>query len=131
MKRIPLTLLMMENTLPCFEPSSDAAEGDIHKSFGTVAMVYDPNGLGPYYPGEYVGFYAFGKADDDGDSPLIRSVALDGEGPKTVPGLCMNCHSGGDHGGLYHSNSFLPFDVQALSFDSTFLDGDGNQHGPS
>src|SRR5262249_17487661 len=76
----------------------DAAEGDIHKSFGTVAMVYDPN-VG-------IRFYAFGKADDDGNSPLIRSVALDGEGPKTVPGMCQSCHSGGDHGGSFHQDNF-------------------------
>src|SRR5262249_674989 len=98
---------------------SDAAEGDIHKSFGTVAMVYDPDGLGPNHS-ERVGFYAFGKADDDGNSPLIRSVALDGEGPKTVPGMCMSCHSGGDHGGLFHQNNFLPFDVQSFYFSPGF-----------
>jgi len=103
----------------------DAAAGDIHNTFGTVAMVYDPNGLGPF-KFERLGFYAFGKPDADGNSPLIRSVALDGEGPKTVPAICQNCHSGGDHGGLYHGDSFLPFDVQSFSFDSTVYDGDGN-----
>ncbi len=105
----------------------DAAEGDIHNSFGTVAMVADPNGVGPNHVG--IAFYAFGKADADGNSPLIRSVALDGEGPKTVPGMCQSCHSGGDHGGWFHQNNFLPFDVQSFSFDSTFYDGDGNLHG--
>jgi hypothetical protein len=107
----------------------DAGEGDIHKSFGTVAMVYDPDGLGPLHS-ERVGFYAFGKADDDGNSPLIRSVALDGEGAKTVPGMCMNCHSGGDHGGLYHGNSFLPFDVQSFYYSSPRYDDYFGGHSP-
>jgi hypothetical protein len=100
----------------------DAAEGDIHKSFGTVAMVFEPN-VG-------IRFYAFGKADDDGNSPLIRSVALDGEGPKTVPGMCQSCHSGGDHGGLLHQDNFLPFDVQSFSFNSHFCDSE-SCYGPS
>jgi hypothetical protein len=110
----------------------DAAEADIHKSFGTVAMVADPNGIGPDpNTAKGIAFYAFGRADADGNQPLIRSVALDGEGPKTVPGMCMTCHSGGDHGGGYnHADSFLPFDVQSFSFDSTVFDGTG-RYGPS
>ena len=100
-----------------------AAEADIHKSFGTVAMVYDPNAG--------ITFYAFGAPDADGNSPLIRSVALDGEGPKTVPGMCQSCHSGGDHGGPLHQNNFLPFDVQSFSFESSGLDGAAERFGPS
>jgi len=103
----------------------DAVEGDIHKSFGTVAMVYSSGG-GVYK--DHVAFYAFGKADADGNSPLIRSVALDGEGPKTVPGMCMNCHSGGDHGDAYHQDNFLPFDVQSFSFNAGYISDSGYFH---
>lgn len=103
----------------------DAAEADIHKSFGTVAMVYDPNGVGPDPSrAPAIAFYAFGKADADGNQPLIRSVALDGEGPKTVPGMCQSCHSGGYHYGPNRGN-FLPFDVQSFSFDSRVCRDDG------
>jgi cytochrome c5 len=110
----------------------DAAEADIHKSFGTVAMVFDPNGIGPDpNTAKRIAFYAFGKADPNGNQPLIRSVALDGEGPKTVPGMCQTCHSGGYHGGPDRGNNFLPFDVQGFSFDSTFYGNEGTIIGPS
>lgn len=101
----------------------DASVGDIHRSFGTVAMVYDPNAG--------ITFYAFGAPDADGNSLLIRSVALDGEGPKTVPGMCQSCHSGGDHGGQFHQDNFLPFDVQSFSFESSGADTYGDPFGPS
>jgi hypothetical protein len=45
--------------------------------------------------------------------------------------MCRTCHSGGNHGGLYHQNNFLPFDVQSFSFDSTFYDYEGTIIGPS
>jgi hypothetical protein len=75
-----------------------------HDPFGTVAMIYDPSKAGP----NQVAFYAF-----DGSSNLLANPALDGDGPKNVPRMCMACH-----GGTYDiaSNtvtgaSFLPFDV--------------------
>jgi cytochrome c5 len=76
--------------------------------FATVAMVYNPNGIG--VNADRVVFYVF--AGDTGQ--LLNSAALDGEGDKTVPRMCMACH-----GGTYHSDThsatginFLPFDVQ-------------------
>jgi hypothetical protein len=105
----------------------DAIEGDINKSAATVAMVYDPNGIG--VNGDKVAFYVFGPTDADGNQPLARSVALDYEGPKTVPRMCMSCH-----GGRYYEDtpgapfnkhsvigaSFLPFDVQSYYFSSGY-----------
>jgi hypothetical protein len=102
-----------------------AGEGDINKSLATVAMVYDPDGLGPYH-NETIGYYAFGPTDGQGNQPLIRSVALDGEGPKTVPAMCQSCHAGGSHGGLNHGDNFLPFDVQSFFFLGTQYDEGGN-----
>jgi hypothetical protein len=106
---------------------SDAIEGDINKSGATVAMVYDPNGIGVNR--DKVAFYVFGPTDGDGNQPLVRSVALDYEGPKTVPRMCMSCH-----GGRYYEDSpgaplnkhsvvgtsFLPFDVQSYYFSSGY-----------
>lgn len=105
---------------------NEAIEGDIHKSFGTVAMVYDPDGIGVNH--DRIAFYAFGQADADGNQPLIRSVALDTEGPKTVPQMCQACHGGpyyqGTHSVIY--SDFLPFDVQSYFYTlGAFDDGTG------
>ena len=100
---------------------NDAIEGDIHKSPATVAMVYDPNGIG--VNGDKVAFYVFGPTDSDGNQPLARSVALDYEGPKTIPRMCMACHGGRYYEDTEPANkhsvvgaSFLPFDVQSFYF---------------
>lgn len=78
---------------------------------GTVAMVYDPSISGP----NQVSFYAF-----DAGGPLLYKANLDGEGPKSVPRMCMACH-----GGTYDANSdtasgssFLPFDVFYFRFSA-------------
>lgn len=100
-----------------------AGDGDVHKSLATVAMVYDPNGIGR--GGDRIAYYAFGPTDADGHQPLIRSIALDGEGPKTVPGMCRSCHAGGEHGGGSHVDNFLPFDVQSFYFSPGKTDAEG------
>jgi hypothetical protein len=92
-------------------------------SFGTVAMVYDSAKPEP----NQVSFYAFGDRDDldaDGNviathhDALLYTVALDSEGPKSVPRMCMACHGGG-----YDSTTdtasgarFLPFDVFSFRY---------------
>lgn len=81
----------------------DAIAG--HSPFATVAMVYNPSaGSGA----NVVTFYTFAP-----NGELAFSPALDGEGGKTAPRMCMACH-----GGLYDESShtaisarFLPFDV--------------------
>lgn len=81
--------------------------------FATVAMIFNPNGVGPN--GDTVTFYVF-----NGQGSLVNNAALDGEGNKSVPRMCMACH-----GGTYTENkapgfpynstapgiNFLPFDV--------------------
>ena len=103
-------------------------------SFGTVAMIYDPS----QNPNR-VSFYAFGTKvvshDGDGnpitrDNALLYKVALDQEGEKSVPRMCMACH-----GGTYDKNSntatgaaFLPFDVFSFRYpDATGYSFDEQQ----
>jgi len=69
----------------------------------TVAMEYRPDdGLNP------VRFYAYGAAGQ-----RLTEVALDSQGPKSFPGLCISCHGGAfnpDSARITGAN-FLPFDV--------------------
>lgn len=45
-------------------------------------------------PFNLVQFYVYGvDTADENDGSLIPPVALDSEGPKAVPGLCLSCHS--------------------------------------
>src|SRR4030095_3361661 len=90
--------------------------------FGTVAMIYDP----ARNPNQ-VSFYAFGTRiigyDPEGfpvtrENALLYKVALDQEGEKSVPRMCMACH-----GGVYDGNTdtatgavFLPFDVFSFRY---------------
>lgn len=94
----------------------------LHSPFGTVAMTYDPSITGP----NQVTFYAFGTRftfDGDGnpvphDNTLLYSIALDQEGQKSVPRMCMACHGGSYDAGSNTATgaSFLPFDVFAFRY---------------
>lgn len=89
--------------------------------FATVAMLYNPNGIGSN--GDPVAFYVF-----DGSGNLANVATLDQEGPKTVPRMCMACH-GGTYNTANHSveapapnqlgASFLPFDVWSFYYSPT------------
>jgi hypothetical protein len=75
--------------------------------FATVAMVYNAAVAASNNPANAVTFYTFVRND------LITLPALDGEGPKSNPRMCMACH-GGTYDVSTHSASgasFLPFDV--------------------
>src|SRR5256885_15631018 len=78
---------------------------DLPAPFATVAMTFDAatgNGANT------VKFYTF-----DASGELLLDPALDGEGPKTNPQMCMACH-GGTYDASIHAvtgASFLPFDV--------------------
>ena len=116
---------------------NDALLGDIHNSFATVAMVYDPNGIGTN--GDKVAFWVFGPTDSQGNQPLVKEAALDGEGGKTNPRMCMACHGGTYHTQddtntppTFHAHSvtganFLPFDVQSFYYGDAPHDLDGQQ----
>jgi hypothetical protein len=54
---------------------------------------------------------------------LIKELALDREGPKPLPQMCLGCHGGSYDGVTYFVNgaSFLPFDV----FNFLFQDQPG------
>lgn len=88
--------------------------------FATVAMVFNPNG---FPNGDLVTFYVFVPDPNDPthqNEILANNAALDGEGAKSVPRMCMACH-----GGAYTDNTntqypynskapginFLPFDM--------------------
>jgi hypothetical protein len=106
----------------------DDAKNHTHPPFATVAMVYNPA-----ITTNPVSFYVFNNGGsqsplDPATVPLVTQAALDTEGGKTVPRMCMGCH-----GGSYiHSDAttnpptpasvlgaqFLPFDVISFGLDS-------------
>ncbi|HEX9399232.1 MAG TPA: hypothetical protein VF912_03890 [Anaeromyxobacter sp.] len=116
---------------PPFGPGSGSwpdVTGALHDAlnfgtpFGTVAMVYDAARSEP----NQVSFFAFGDKEEataDGGTftrhnALLYSAALDSEGLKSVPRMCMACH-----GGTYDTSSntatgakFLPFDVFSFRY---------------
>jgi hypothetical protein len=62
---------------------------------------------------QQVRFYVFDEQEN-----LIPTAALDREGPKSVPQMCMACH-GGDYSPTTHAAlgaSFLPFDVFSFKY---------------
>lgn len=74
----------------------------------TVAMEYD----GTTNP-DSVQFYAY-KADNT----LFKNPALDSEGNKFLPQLCLACHGGSFNGSAkVEGASFLPFDVFSFLYD--------------
>jgi hypothetical protein len=88
--------------------------------FATVAMVYDPSNKA-----NTVSFYVFNNIletnNDPTTAPLSNVAALDTEGAKTVPRMCMGCH-GGSYDTTTHSVAgaqFLPFDVVSFALDAS------------
>lgn len=78
----------------------------------TVAMVYDDSANGGANDVSFVVY------DADGDR--LEQVALDSEGPKSVPQVCLPCH-GGSYSSSSNSvtgSSFLPFDVFTYEFST-------------
>jgi hypothetical protein len=107
-----------ENPLwPDLSQALDDAHNHTHPPFATVAMIYDPANTN-----NTVSFYVFanGAASDPFDPttvPLVLQAALDAEGGKTVPRMCMSCHGGAytkstsNSAAQVHGAAFLPFDV--------------------
>ena len=101
---IPNNLFTLWNVNPIhpaerlFLRTNDDAPGNGRGSFQVTIKVHRQN----------VKFYAY-----DANGNLITNLALDREGPKYMPQMCLACH-----GGKYDTNtqrvsgaSFLPFDV--------------------
>jgi Bacterial Ig domain len=59
-----------------------------------------------------VKFFVFANND-----ALLNAVALDSEGPKNVPHLCLACHGGTFHNNNAENALFLPFDVFSFLYD--------------
>ena len=93
---------------------SDAAAGN--HPFATVAMVYNPNAVNPNPNGPAPNMVTFYVFDDQGN--LLPAAALDGEGNKTNPRMCMTCHGGRYDTGTDSAllSSFLPFDVYYFQY---------------
>ena len=77
----------------------------------TVSMVYDGTGTNG------VKFYVY-----DGSGTRLNQVALDSEGPKNVPHVCLPCHGGSFATDSVSGSSFLPFDVFTYKFSTTDTD---------
>jgi hypothetical protein len=95
---------------PQGEPSV-AIHDAIHNAapLATVAMEYKQS-----LAANAVSFFVF-----DQTGALLKRVALDSEGPKDIPQLCLACH-----GGSYNTSTnnvenalFLPFDVFSFLYD--------------
>ncbi|MFM7203791.1 MAG: hypothetical protein ACKO6N_23665 [Myxococcota bacterium] len=76
----------------------------------TVTMEYRPGDLN-----NPVRFYAYGAAGE-----RLTQLALDSQGAKPFPGLCVTCHGGTFEPelGRISGAHFLPFDVGLLGFGS-------------
>lgn len=75
-----------------------------------------PDRVGAEEQKNLVRFYVYGE---DEFSPALTEVALDNQGEKLVPGLCLSCH-GGSPSETDPTNivgaEFLPFDVESFSY---------------
>jgi hypothetical protein len=98
------------NQTPPTDPNGNV---NVNGLFATVAMIFNPTGVGPN--GDTVTFYVFNAQGN-----LVNNAALDGEGGKSVPRMCMACHGGTytpNSAGSFPYNSkapginFLPFDL--------------------
>ena len=101
------------NNFPLLSQAIDDAIAG-NAPFATVAMVYNQNAAVNQRPNA-VTFYVF-----RGDGTPLLTPALDGEGGKTNPRMCMACHGGG-YNSTTHSVTgaqFLPFDPFSFEHSS-------------
>jgi hypothetical protein len=87
---------------------SDARSGAT--PVATVAMEYDPTATG-----HEVQFWAY-----KGDDTYLAKPALDGQGAKPMPDLCLSCHGGYFDTATNTAGSavFLPFDLDSFLYDA-------------
>jgi hypothetical protein len=94
------------------QPSNPVTDAYNHLNVvATVAMEYHPDQV------DRVQFWAYNNANN-----YLARPALDVEGGKPMPDICMACHQGsyGGAGTLVNGAAFLPFDIDS------FLGDDGN-----
>lgn len=70
----------------------------------TVAMERMPNDYGTF-----VAYFVYDSAGN-----RINQIALDSQGPKSLPESCWACHGGYGHGYTFFGGNYLPFDVDKL-----------------
>jgi hypothetical protein len=77
----------------------------------TVTMEYDPTASGDLN----VQFWAY-----KGDGSYLAKAALDGQGAKPLPDICLGCHYGYFDGATNKAvgAQFLPFDVGSFHYDT-------------
>lgn len=92
---------------------ADAVTGT--RKVATVAMDFRPN-----LTDDSVRFYVYGHNPITGQTSLASQVALDAEGPKDVPGVCIACHSGQYQPATraVRNAKFLPFDLDSYSYST-------------
>jgi len=116
---------------PDLETGVDDAIGQAtlgpHAPFATVAMVWNGTPNTPSsLPPNNITFYVY-KADGS----RLNFAALDDEGFKSVPRMCMACHGGSysPHTGTASASvtgtSFLPFDVHSFYYSKLHQDTKG------
>lgn len=69
---------------------------------------------------EFVAFFVY-----DAEGKRIDAIALDSEGPKSVPESCFPCHGGYEDQGKFYGGQFLPFDL------NSFVDWKNNPVNPT
>jgi hypothetical protein len=89
-----------------------------------ATIAQDPNGLVATVTMEYNGALATNEVSFyvyDAAGGRVTQAALDSEGLKDVPGLCMACHGGVYDSGTasVHGAKFLPFDLDNFEYDTT------------
>lgn len=99
------------NVIACYVTNYQNSKSyHIGDAVATVAMEYDPSDLE-----NTVKFFVYDKSGEN----LLVDVALDSEGPKTVPNVCLNCH-----GGEYNFENNSVSDARFIMFDyELFTDG--------
>ncbi len=96
------------------ENDSVQALADVRASstpVATVTMEYDPGATG-----QNVQFWAY-----DGGGNYLAHPALDGQGGKPIPEICLACHGGtysGGAGAVVQNAIFLPFDLDSFLYDT-------------
>jgi hypothetical protein len=105
------------------DPHAAIANADSNVGrLASVAMLYDPANQS-WPAGEKVQFWVFngGRNGQKNDGSQIPAAILDSQGPKAVPGVCLDCHGGTFDAAtnLVAGANFLPFDAPSFVFSDS------------